>query len=111
MLSVSTPACSRNRAKNRIRIATAIATTSIYSGGEHMDFLTGVEGALDRGPGALRPPVPERDQHIACIDQALVASRRLAWVGKLIERGRNHLHRNPFLARGLGGGRVNPACA
>src|SRR2546422_9243188 len=111
MLSVSTPACSRNRAKKRIRIPTAIATTSIYSGDEYVDFLAGVEGALDRGPGALRAPVPERDQHIACIDKALVASRRLASVGKLVERGWNHLHRNPFLARRLGRRGVDPAGA
>src|SRR6266550_2123854 len=85
MLSVSTPACSRNRAKKRILIPTAIATPSIYSCDEHMDFLAGVEGAVDRAPGALRAPVPERDQHIACIDEALVARRRPGRIRKLVE--------------------------
>src|SRR5438094_4954410 len=98
MLSVSTPACSRNRAKKRIRIPTAIATISIYSCADfedrqregeqraypattarepirlgrvgfadckYVDFLAGVQGSLDRGAGALRAPIPERNQHMA----------------------------------------------
>jgi hypothetical protein len=47
---------------------------------EDVDFLAGVESPVDRGARALRSAVPERDQHIACIDQPLIADRRFARV-------------------------------
>ena len=40
-----------------------------------MDFFARVQSPLDGGPSAFRGAVPERDQYITHVDQALVASR------------------------------------
>src|SRR5207248_3855605 len=92
--SLSAPTCSRSRAKKRIRIPIAIAIASIYSCDVHMNFLAGVKGSFDGSPGAFRAAVPERHKHVARIDEALIASRRLRCIGQLVEGGRDHLDRN-----------------
>src|SRR5437870_2032682 len=72
-VSASMPACSRSRAKSRVWIATATVIDSILGSHEHVDFFAGVERALDSGARALRAAIPERHQHIARVDQPLVA--------------------------------------
>ena len=47
---------------------------------ENVDFLPGVQRPLDRSASSFRGAVPECDQHIAGIDEALVAGRGLARV-------------------------------
>ncbi len=50
---------------------------SAPSAQEYVDFLAGVQRSFHGVARALRGAVPERDEHIACVDEALVARSRL----------------------------------
>src|SRR5258708_1943312 len=95
-VAVSVPACSRSLANSLTRTAIATGTTSIYSPDEYVHLFAGVQRPLHRGASALRASIPERDEDVACIDQALVARRRPARVGQLVKARRHHLDGDPF---------------
>src|ERR1700737_1223731 len=57
---------------------------------EDMDFFARVQGSLDSGASSFGGAVPERDQHVARVDEALVAGCGLARARHLLEWGRHH---------------------
>src|SRR5205814_8978738 len=76
---------------------------------KYVDFTTAVEGALDRGASARGRTVPERHQHVALVDQALVARHRHRLVASFLEGGAQDLDGEPLPAGGAGGSGVHAA--
>jgi hypothetical protein len=60
-----------------------------------------VQRPLNRGARTLRTSIPERDEDVARVDQALVARGRPAGVGQFVEAGRHHLTAIPFARAAL----------
>lgn len=84
---------------------------AILVSNKDLDFFARVQSSVDRGPSSFRGSIPERDQHIARVDEPLVAGCRLAPIRELLERSGHHLDRHALGPRRFGRRGVNPAGA